>query len=202
MRTEAEWEYKRAKAKLKLERLRAEERWAAEHPHSGKVIAAALLVLSATLLFVGVTLLMQNNPWRHSPAPLQPVPSTTSTTPTCKWFPHRDGCYKPDGPCVQGEPCVIQTPTTTPTTAPTTAVAPCGSDRAHPLLNEACGDCMYWQDRRGHGIDACFDTPTTTKPDEFPPDVMCKAFQYRPPGCATVTPTVPNIPGSRQGQVI
>jgi hypothetical protein len=98
------------------------------------------------------------------------------------------------------------TPTTTPTTAPSTAMAPCGSDPAHPLLNEACGDCQYWQDRYGHGIDACFDTPTTTKPDEFPPDVMCDALkrhQVPAPGCPpTSEPTIPGVPGSRQGQAV
>ena len=54
-----------------------------------------------------------------------------------------------------------------------------------------------------YGCDGPEPNPRPTqKPDEFPPDVMCKAFKYNMPGCATVVPTVPNIPGQPQYQVV
>jgi hypothetical protein len=188
-----------AEAKWKLARARRRQ---AEPRVSGVKVStvAALLVLSALMLIVGVHLLMQNNPWRTNPAPLTPIPSTSTLTVT----PPRGG----PGECgyPYSDECGRTSPTTTPTTAPPTAVTPCGS-ATHPNQTEACGDCQFW-----HGIDACVDppdgtwtpTPTTTKPDEFPPDVMCDALkrhQVPAPGCPPTTePTVPGVPGSRQGQ--
>jgi hypothetical protein len=71
--------------------------------------------------------------WTDVPPTTTPsYPLTAPTTPTCEWFPHRDGCYKPDGPCVQGEPCVIIPP-------PTTTISPRGGPGEYPCPGDACG---------------------------------------------------------------
>jgi hypothetical protein len=223
MTTQAEREYLRAKARLKLERQREREaereRRAVEHPHGGKV-AAAMIIFGLMMMVIGVTILMRNNPWKSGPAPLTPIPSTTTITftppPTCILTLQMRGCRWPDGPCPRVGPCVTMTPpppitdlpglpgssqwcaqypndrencgpTTTPTTPPTTA-----PPRGGP------GECDPYRDECNQRA------PTTPTTSPFPTQLLCDAIKPTPPNCPVESPvpTVPGVPGSRQGQVI
>jgi hypothetical protein len=212
----AEREYLRAKARVKLERQMAREAKRAENPPNGKV-AVALLVLGLLLLVIGVSIVMHNNPWRTSPGPMMPVtttpttlsprggpgecgyphsdecgygPTTTPTTPTCEWFPHRDGCWKPDGPCVVGEPCVIVPPPVTTTTTPPGDPCPeTGQKPGAPWGVCNGGPCP---DRPDWCVSTSPATPPTTSP--FPTELLCDAIRPRPPKCPPTT-TLTITPG-------
>ena len=191
----AETELRRAKVKLKLERALARRAEREAHPYLAVVFPVASLVVGVVLMFCGITVLM-HQPWRVGPTPLQPI---TSTTPTIT-VPPRGG----PGEC--GYPYSDECGRPSPTTTPSTAVSPCGSDPAHPLLNEACGDCQYWHVRYGHSIDGCFDPSeqpgTTTVP--IPPDLEngpCSGAGEGPncPPTTTTEPTHAPTPACPQG---
>jgi hypothetical protein len=195
MRTQAELDYLHAKARLKLERQMARRARDEERGSRSLKVDLALMAVGLMLLFIGVSIVMNNNPWRMSPAPLQPMPSVTSTTtPT-----HPDECHQP----WNGTPswCPGATPMPTPNPCgspfggkwcdptPTTTVPPRGDP----------GECGYPNsDECGYGP----TTQTTTEP--FPTELLCDTIRPKPPKCPvnSPVPTVPGVPGSRQGQAI
>jgi hypothetical protein len=172
MRTQAELDYLRAKARWKLERQLARQE---RNENSNPTVAVAALVFGLLLLFIGVAIVTNNNPWRTNPAPLQPIPSTTPTTPTSELqaYPCPQPGY-PDRRCMNGVPL---TPGTTATIPPTMQTP------TNPPLSATT-------------------TPTTTSP--FPTELLCDAIRPKPPNCPVTSPvpTVPGVPGSRQGQTI
>jgi hypothetical protein len=181
-----------AKLKLALMDLRAAERAAeqANKPPQSRAVHAALLIISLMLLYVGVSYLLNNNPWRDSPPPLQPIPSTTTApTPTCEWFPHRDGCYKPDGPCVQGEPCVTvtPTPTTVPTWTPPTTIL-CDPSRYECNQLPPSGTMVvptrppYHGDECGPGSSPTEVCAWPAPPTTYPPQISVPGVPNVPPG--------------------
>ena len=201
MRTQAEIDYLRAKAKLKLERQIADREFENRHPAvvaAVSVFAILLMIIGVFLLIIGVFILMNSNPWRSGPAPLQPIPSTTTTwTPTSTYVPPTT-LSPTTSTQTPGISCPLASPKPDGTCDLTDwGFKPGDEVQKVPTRKEQCEALQYKPP-----VCQTLTTEPTQKPDEFPPDVMCKALQYKPPGCATVTPTVPNIPGSRQEQVI
>jgi hypothetical protein len=262
MSTQAEREYLRAKARVKLERQIAREaereRWAAAHPHGGKV-AAALLVFGLLLMFIGVQIVMQNNPWKTSSAPLQPIPSTTTTVPPrggpgeCG-SPHSDECAPitttpfpstnapgrtvppngeqlpqacPDDPTkwclglttLTNQPGVPPTPTY-PSWTPTTTLPPapqgvdpdvrkrniglvCANLAESPTSQQVT---VIIEAMRRAGIppeqaaDIIHAAVTSVCP-QFK-DLVNNALRNLSASPTTTMPTIPGVPGSRQGQTI
>ena len=82
MRTQAELDYLRAKARWKLERQLARQE---RNENSNPTVAVAALVFGLLLLFIGVAIVTNNNPWRP-------------TTPTGQ------PCASPRAPCCAGPP--------------------------------------------------------------------------------------------------
>jgi hypothetical protein len=133
MRTQAELDYLRAKARWKLERQLARQE---RNENSNPTVAVAALVFGLLLLFIGVAIVTNNNPWRP-------------TTPTGQ------PCASPRAPCCAGSPGEFTR------TLPAAASRNCGScvppprDKASLAVGMAglVLDHLY-QDRIARGIAA------------------------------------------------
>ncbi len=181
MRTDAELEYLRAKARWKLERARRRQ---AEDAKRNLPVDLALLVVGLLVLFIGVAIVMRTPDahWPTGPAPLQPI--TTTTTPPGA------GCSEytmPDGSCRQcppswGDDCRGGTHITTPTRPTTTPPGdPCPETGQRPGAPWGVCNGGPCPDRPDWCVSPTPPTPTTTEP--FPTQLLCDAIRPKPPNC-------------------
>jgi hypothetical protein len=125
---DAELEYRLAKARMKLARQRRQQQ---RDENANLGVTAAMIVVSILILIISVNVIMNQTVWRHSPPPLQPIPSTPTMTTPHRGPMHGSECgpgSSPDEVCVDVGPLmpVLQCANdgTCPTVVPTPVPPP------------------------------------------------------------------------------